>query len=99
MTQNKYRSTVILDTRGREESVDALIEGLKKEVSAVNGTVLTATSEGSRPFARVTDRNLSASTYVTMELQGPLSLPAALKERVRLNKVVHRLFIQRAQAA
>lgn len=96
MKKHKYLSTVILDTRGREESVDALIEGLKQEVSAVQGSVTSATSEGNRPFARVTSPKLTGSTYVSLSLEGPASLPSALRERVRLNKSVYRLFVQRA---
>lgn len=96
MSLNNYRSTIILDTRGREESVDALIEGLKKEVSAVNGTVTAAASEGNRPFARVTDAKFPGAVYVALEIKGPSTLPAALKERVRLNKTVYRLYLEKA---
>lgn len=96
MSQNNYRSTIILDTRGHEESVEALIEGLKKEVAAVKGTVTAAVNEGNRPFARVTDAKFPGAVYVTLDFKAPTSAPAELIERVRLNKTVYRLFTQKA---
>ncbi len=41
MSQNKrnYKASFILDNRGKEDSVEQLIEGVKKEIAAVQGEV------------------------------------------------------------
>jgi small subunit ribosomal protein S6 len=96
MSLNKYHSTVILDTRGREESVDVLIENLKKEIAAVHGKVLSASNDGHRPFARVTDHNFTGSVFVGLDIEAPGTFPSAIRERVRLNKSIYRVLVQRA---
>ena len=44
MNPNKrnYKATFILDNRGKEDSVDTIIEGVKKEIAAVHGEVTAA---------------------------------------------------------
>ena len=37
-TKRNYRATFILDNRGKEDSVDQLVEGVKKEIVAVEGS-------------------------------------------------------------
>ena len=96
MIQHKYNSTIILDTRGSEESVDGLIESIKKDVAAVQGKVTSANNDGVRNFARVTNPKFVGSTYVSLTMEGPSTLPAALRERFRLNKTIYRLFVERA---
>ena len=38
-TKRKYHATFILDNRGREETIDQIIEGVKKDILAVDGEV------------------------------------------------------------
>ena len=38
-TNRNYRATFIVDNRGKEDSVDQIIDGVKKEVVALGGTV------------------------------------------------------------
>ena len=62
MSQNKrnYKATLILDNRGKEDSVDQIIEGVKKEISAVQGEVTAVENIGRRDFARTTDDKFPA---------------------------------------
>ena len=57
MTQTKrnYRATFILDNRGREETIDQIIEGVKKEIAAVQGEISAVENLGRKDFARITD--------------------------------------------
>lgn len=93
-TKRNYRATFILDNRGKEDSVDQIIEGVKKDIVAVEGEVSNVETLGRREFARVTDRNLPGATYVQIAFSAPSSGPAALKERLRLNNTVYRTFLQ-----
>lgn len=93
-TKRNYRATFILDNRGKEDSVDQIIEGVKKDIVAVDGEVSSVETLGRRDFARVTDRNLPGATYVQVAFSAPASGPAALKERLRLNNTVYRTFLQ-----
>ena len=38
-TKRNYRATFILDNRGKEDSVDQIIDGVKKDILAVDGEV------------------------------------------------------------
>jgi len=95
-TKRNYRATFILDNRGKEDSVDQIIDGVKKDIIAVDGVVSSVEALGRRDFARVTDRNLPGATYVQVAFSAPATGPAALKERLRLNSTVYRTFLQTA---
>jgi len=95
-TKRNYRATFILDNRGKEDSVDQIIDGVKKDILAVDGVVSSVEALGRRDFARVTDRNLPGANYVQVAFSAPATGPAALKERLRLNSTVYRTFLQTA---
>ncbi len=95
-TKRNYRATFILDNRGTEDSVDQIIDGVKKDILAVDGVVSSVEALGRRDFARVTDRNLPGATYIQVAFSAPATGPAALKERLRLNSTVYRTFLQTA---
>jgi Ribosomal protein S6 len=89
-----YLATFILDNRGKEESVDQIVDVVKAEIAAVSGTVSAVENLGLRDFARVTDSKFPAGNYVQIKFSGPPTAPAALKERLRLNHSVYRTLVQ-----
>jgi len=95
-TNRTYRATFILDNRGREESVDQIVDGVKQEIAAVKGEVTAIETLGKRDFVRVTDKKLTGASYVQINFSGPAEAPANLRERLRLNNSVYRTFIQSA---
>ena len=96
MNQNKrnYRATFILDTRGKEDSVEQIIEGLKQDITTLHGEVTGVENVGKRDFARVTDAKFTGATYVHIAFSAPAAAPAQLKERLRLNSSVYRTFVE-----
>ena len=94
ITKRNYRATFILDNRGKEDSIDQIIDGVKKDIIAVDGEVSSVETLGRKDFARVTDRNLPGATYVQVAFSAPAQGPAQLKERLRLNNSVYRTFVQ-----
>lgn len=95
-TKRNYKATFILDNRGKTDSVDQIIDGVKKDIVAVNGEVTAVESIGRKDFVRVTDKKITAATYVHVNFTAPAEAPAALKERLHLNDSVYRTFIQSA---
>jgi small subunit ribosomal protein S6 len=93
-TKRNYRATFILDNRGKQETVDQIVEGVKKEIAAVQGDVTAVENIGKRDFARVTDRKLTGASYVHVNFSAPPEGPAQLRERLRLNGSVYRTFVQ-----
>lgn len=96
MSQNKrnYRATFILDNRGKEDSIEQILDGVKNEISAVEGEISTVENLGKRDFVRVTDKKITGATYVQVDFTAPSAGPAALKDRLRLNNSVYRTFVQ-----
>jgi len=93
-TKRNYRASFILDNRGKEDSIEQIIDGVKAEIVAVQGEVGPVENLGKRDFIRVTDKKLTAGTYVQIAFSGPATAPAALRERLRLNGSVYRTFVQ-----
>lgn len=89
-----YLATFILDNRGKEESVEQIVDVLKAEIATVSGSVTSVENLGRRDFARVTDPKFPAANYVQITFSAPTSAPAALKERLRLNQSVYRTLVQ-----
>ncbi len=95
-TQRKYRATFILDNRGKEESIDQIVDGVKKVIAEVKGEVTGVENLGRRDFVRVTDKKMTAGNYVHIDFTGPASAPANVREKLRLNASVYRTFVRLA---
>ena len=93
-TKRNYRATFILDNRGKEDSIEQIIEGVKKDIAAVQGEVTAVDNIGKKDFVRVTDKKLTGATYVHVNFTAPADGPGQLKERLRLNNSVYRTFVQ-----
>lgn len=93
-SQHRYRATFILDNRGKEESVDQIIDGVKKEIAALRGEVTSVENLGRKEFARVTDRRFPGAVYVQVAFTAPPEGPSQLRERLRLNPNVFRTFVE-----
>jgi small subunit ribosomal protein S6 len=96
MTQKtkKYLATFILDNRGKEDSIDQIIEGVKKEIATIKGEVTAVENLGKKDFARVPDKKITGAIYVQIAFTGPLDSSSHLTERLRLNTNVYRTMIQ-----
>jgi small subunit ribosomal protein S6 len=95
-TNRNYRASFILDNRGKEETVDQIVEGVKKVIAEVKGEVTGVENIGKKDFARVTDKKLTGAHYVHFNFSAPADAPAHLREKLRLNGSVYRTFIQSA---
>ena len=95
-TNRNYRASFILDNRGKEETVEQMIEGVKKVIAEVKGEVSAVANVGKKDFVRVTDKKFTSANYVQITFAGPADSPAHLREKLRLNPSVYRTFIQSA---
>jgi small subunit ribosomal protein S6 len=95
-TKRNYKATFILDNRGKEDTVEQIIEGVKKEITAVHGEVTAVENIGRRDFARKTDDKFPAGVYVQVNFSAPAAAPAQLHERLRLNDSVYRALVENA---
>jgi small subunit ribosomal protein S6 len=98
MIQKKrnYKATLILDNRNKEDSVEQIIESVKKEITAVQGEVTAVEQLGRRDFSRKTDDKMPSGVYVQVNFSAPGEAPAQLHERFRLNASVYRALVENA---
>src|SRR5258708_13518680 len=92
-TNRNYRATFILDNRGKEESIEQIVESVKKVIVEVKGEVSAVENIGKKDFARVTDGKLTGAAYVNINFSAPATAPAHLRDRLRLNAPVYRTFL------
>lgn len=95
-TKRNYRASFILDNRGKEDSIEQIIDGVKEVIASVQGEVTGVENLGKKDFVRVTDRKMTSGAYVQIAFSGLATTPAQLKEKLRLNSSVYRTFIQSA---
>lgn len=93
-SNRKYLASFIVDNRGKEESVEQIVDGIKKVIAEIKGEVASVDNLGRKDFARVTDRKLTGAHYVQIAFSGPPEAPANLREKLRLNSSVYRTFIK-----
>jgi len=93
-SNRNYLASFIVDNRGKEESVDQIIDGIKQVIAEIKGEVASVENLGRKDFARVTDRKLTGAHYVQIKFSGPPAAPATLREKLRLNSSVYRTLIQ-----
>ncbi len=95
-TKRNYVANFILDNRGKEDSVEQIIEGVKKEIAAVQGDVTAVENIGRRDFSRKTDAKFPSGVYVNISFSAPAGATAQLHERLRLNDSVYRALVKNA---
>jgi len=98
MPNNKrnYEATVVLDTRGSQDSADIMISKISEIIASLNGEVKKVENLGSRELARPQSRDLSTAAYVKINFESSPSAPTTIKEKLRLDKSVDRILIEQA---
>lgn len=94
LTSRRYDASIILDTRGVEETIDALIEQVKKSIEEAGGEVTDVNNLGRFDFIRVTNKKHLADFYLNIAFNGPPDIPRALQENLRLDKTVKHIIVK-----
>ena len=90
-----YTATLVLDTRGSEESADALISKFSEIIVNLRGEVKKVENLGLRELARPKARNFSSAAYVKIDFEGDRDCPSKIKEQLRLDKTIDRIIIEK----
>lgn len=97
MSVKRYEGQVILNTAGREDNVNGLVEAVEKEIRAAGGKIETTQKMDKRPFARVTDKRVTSGFYVNFIFEGTPATLAALRGKFALHPEIHRVLFTRAR--
>ncbi len=91
---NNYKATFILDLRESEDDAAKVQADIKEVLHSIGAEESSSEDLGMRDFARAADRRYKQGHYLEVYLSGPGSVPATLKEKLRLDKRVNRIFVE-----
>jgi ribosomal protein S6 len=94
VTTNNYKATFILDLRESEDDAAKVLSEIKELFGEIGAEVSESDDLGVRDFARAADRRFTQGHYLEFYVSGPGTLPAELKEKLRLDKRINRIFVE-----
>jgi ribosomal protein S6 len=93
--QNKYKITLILQNNEQKESAEDVIDRIAGCMASLGGTVENKKNFGVREFERCVNRNFRSGTYAQYVVSAGKDFNAALCSRLRLDKTVNRVLVER----
>ena len=93
-TANTYKISFIFDLRATEDDAQKVIDDIKQILTVIGGEATEVNDLGVREFARAADRRFAQGQYIQMIVSGPGTVPADIKEKLKHDKRVNRIFIE-----
>ncbi|MAV39519.1 MAG: hypothetical protein CML12_02940 [Puniceicoccaceae bacterium] len=94
-TVNKaYKTTFILDLRETEDDVAKVTTDISEILSSLGASVSDSQDLGIKEFARAADHKYRQGHYLEIYFSGAHTVPQDLKEKLRLDKRVNRIFVE-----
>ncbi len=90
----KYETLIVLNTKGKEDSVDELVGAVAKEMEAEGGKLDEVKQLGKRKFA-YNARHLDGGHYVNYVFEADPKAVKVIQDKLKLNKTVHLQHYQR----
>jgi len=92
----RYEGLFILDTAGKEEGVNDVVNKITEEITTAGGKIETIQKMDKKAFARIPDRKVTAGFYVNIIFTAAPDNVAALGTKLSLNTDVYRVMINHA---
>ncbi|WP_269522551.1 30S ribosomal protein S6 [Coraliomargarita parva] len=93
-TTNNYKATFILDLRESEDDSQKVLADITETLGSIGGQATQSEDLGMKAFARAADKRYTQGHYLEVRFAGPSSVPSQLKEKLRLDKRVNRIFVE-----
>ncbi len=90
----KYESLIVLNTKGKEDSVDELVGAVAKEMEEEGAKLDEIKQLGKRKFA-YNARHLDGGHYVNYVFEADAQQVKSIQSRLKLNALVHLQHYQR----
>ena len=90
----KYEGLIVLNTKGKEDSVDELVGAVAKEMEAEGAKLDEIKQLGRRKFA-YNARHLEAGHYVNYIFEADTQQVEKIQDKLKLNELVHLQHYQR----
>ena len=93
-TNKNYKISFILDLRSSEDDTAKVLAEINETISSIGGQTSSSEDLGVREFARAADQRFTQGHYLELYAEGPSTLPADLKSKLRLDKRINRIFVE-----
>ena len=93
-TNKNYKISFILDLRASEDDSQKVLADINEIIGAIGGQSSSSEDLGVRQFARTADRRFTQGHYLEVYAEGPSTVPADIKSKLRLDKRVNRIFVE-----
>jgi len=93
-TNNTYKTTFILDLRTSDDDAAKVKADLNELLGNLGASVGSSEDLGMRDFARAADRRYAQGHFLEVYFDALSTVPAELKEKLRLDKRVNRIFVE-----
>lgn len=94
----RYEGLFILNTAGKEEGIQDIIDAIRNDITAAGGKVETVQKMDKRPFARVADKQFQSGFYANIIFEAGPTTVAQLRQKFSLNGDIFRVLFTEASA-
>jgi ribosomal protein S6 len=95
MNKRNYLATIVYDAQGADGTSDEMIPKLSEMIREVEGEVDKVENQGAHDFAYPQSNKIKVGTFLQFEISGDPDMPVRLKDKLRLEKKVDRVLIER----
>ena len=92
----RYEGLFILNTAGKEEGIQDIIDAVRNDVTAAGGKVETVQKMEKRSFARVADKQYQSGFYANIIFEAGTTIVAQLRQKFSLNPDIFRVLFTEA---
>jgi len=93
----KYEALIVLDTKGKEESIDSLVGTISREMESAGLKLEQIDNLGKRKFP-FNPRHVEAGHFVNIQFNGAPSALDVLRSKLRLNENVYQQYYLKRSA-
>lgn len=86
--KRQYEALIVLDTKGKEESVEQLVSTVSKDLEAAGLKITQIDNLGKRKFP-FNPRHVEAGTFINFHCEGPPAAVDAARAKLKLNDSIY----------
>ena len=91
----KYEAMIVLDVKGKEETVETLVSQLSKEFEKSGAKLVQVDNLGKRKFPYA-PRHVESGFFINFQFQSEPQAVKVLREKLSLNESIYMQYYQRS---
>jgi small subunit ribosomal protein S6 len=95
--KRKYEALIVLDTKGKEETVDQLVKVVSKDMETAGLKLQQIDNMGKRKFP-FNPRHVEGGHFINFQIEGEATALDALRAKLKLNENVYQQYYLKRSA-